>query len=122
MIISQWKNGDRTFFSLKVDDRLLLIPRCLPKQLTMSSASQVLELTRNQPNLAGLGKLCESFLRNSRLQQELATLVRYSIVQYGTVKYHTIPYFRQMHEALNQVLLMVGGKTFDEEGVEITPR
>ena len=70
----------------------------------MSSASQVLELSRNQPNLAGLGKLCESFLRNSRLQQELATLVR------------------QMHEALNQVLLMVGGKTFDEEGVEITPR
>ena len=51
----------------------------------MSSASQVLELTRNQPNLAGLGKLCESFLRNSRLQQELAALVRYSIVQYGTV-------------------------------------
>ena len=70
----------------------------------MSSASQVLELSRNQPNLAGLGKLCDSFLRNSRLQQELATLVR------------------QMHEALNQVLLMVGGKTFDEEGVEITPR
>ena len=94
----------------------------MPEQLTMSSASQVLELTRNQPNLAGLGKLCESFLRNSRLQQELAALVRYSIVQYGTVKYHTIPYFRQMHEALNQVLLMVGGKTFDEEGVEITPR
>ena len=25
MIISQWKNGDRTFFSLEVDDRLLLI-------------------------------------------------------------------------------------------------
>ena len=24
MIISQWKNGDRTFFSLEVDDRLLL--------------------------------------------------------------------------------------------------
>ena len=76
----------------------------MPEQLTMSSASQVLELSRNQPNLAGLGKLCDSFLRNSRLQQELATLVR------------------QMHEALNQVLLMVGGKTFDEEGVEITPR
>ena len=83
---------------------MISIPRCLPEQLTMSSASQVLELSRNQPNLAGLGKLCESFLRNSRLQQELATLVR------------------QMHEALNQVLLMVGGKTFDEEGVEITPR
>ena len=25
MNISQWKNGDRTFFSLEVDDRLLLI-------------------------------------------------------------------------------------------------
>ena len=24
MNISQWKNGDRTFFSLEVDDRLLL--------------------------------------------------------------------------------------------------
>ena len=48
----------------------------MPKQLTMSSASQVLELSRNQPNLAGLGKLCDSFLRNSRLQQELAALVR----------------------------------------------
>ena len=54
----------------------------------MSSASQVLELSRNQPNLAGLGKLCESFLRNSRLQQELATLVRYSI-WYSTVQYGT---------------------------------
>ena len=55
---------------------MISIPRCLPEQLTMSSASQVLELSRNQPNLAGLGKLCESFLRNSRLQQELAALVR----------------------------------------------
>ena len=25
MNISQWKNGDRTFFSLEVDDRLLLL-------------------------------------------------------------------------------------------------
>ena len=89
----------------------------------MSSASQVLELSRNQPNLAGLGKLCDSFLRNSRLQQELAALVR--CVQSSTVLYSTVQMvslFRQMHEALNQVLLMVGGKTFDEEGVEITPR
>ena len=30
MNISQWKNGDRTFFSLEVDDRLLLI--CISPQ------------------------------------------------------------------------------------------
>ena len=29
MNISQWKNGDRTFFSLEVDDRLLLMSGCI---------------------------------------------------------------------------------------------
>ena len=31
MNISQWKNGDRTFFSLEVDDRLLLMIRSAEK-------------------------------------------------------------------------------------------
>ena len=31
MNILQWKIGDRTFFSLKVDDRLLLLPSKLQK-------------------------------------------------------------------------------------------
>ena len=30
MNISQWKNGDRTFFSLEVDDRLLLVAAVSP--------------------------------------------------------------------------------------------
>ena len=34
MNISQWKNGDRTFFSLEVDDRLLLFEAVVTVNLT----------------------------------------------------------------------------------------
>ena len=38
MNISQWKIGDRTFFSLEVDDRLLLMFTCCWSPESRSSA------------------------------------------------------------------------------------
>ena len=76
----------------------------LPESLSLATASQVMEFARNQPNFSRLGKLCENFVKNTKFQHELAGLVR------------------EMHDALNQTLLIFGGKTFDEEGREKTPR
>ena len=65
---------------------------------------QVMDFARNQPNFSRLGKLCEKFAKNTRFQNELTALVR------------------EMHDALNQTLLIFGGKTFDEEGTEKSQR
>ena len=69
-----------------------------------SCAFLLLEFARNQPNFNQLGKLCENFIKNSNFQSELVALVR------------------EMHDALNQTILMFGGKAFDDQGKEINGR
>ena len=76
----------------------------LPPALSLSTAQQALEFSRNQPNFNKLGKLCEGFIRNTRFQNDMVQLVN------------------DMHIVLNQTLLLYGGKTLDEHGREKTPR
>ena len=78
--------------------------RCLPPNLTQQTAHQVIEFSRNQPNFNWLGKLCENFIKNTTFQNELVLLVQ------------------DMHETLNQTLLLYGGKTIDENGKEKSTR
>ena len=93
-------------FSDEVTQTLLhyLYSRCLPPHLTHHTAQQVLEFARNQPNFGRLGKLCESFIKNTNFQVEMVQLVT------------------EMHVALNQTLVLYGGKALDENGREKTPR
>ena len=76
----------------------------LPENLTVFTANQVIQFARNQPNFHQLGKLCENFIKNTSFQNELVSLVR------------------EMREAINQTILMFGGKAFDEEGREVSAR
>jgi len=78
--------------------------RCLPPHLSPSTAQQVIEFSRNQPNFHNLGKLCEDFIRMTNFQCELVQLVR------------------DMQQTFNNTLLLYGGKTLDEHGKEKTPR
>ena len=93
-------------FSDEVTQTLLhyIYTRCLPPNLSPSTAQQVLEFSRNQPNFNKLGKLCEGFIRNTNFQSDMVQLVN------------------DMHTVLNQTLLLYGGKTLDENGREKTPR
>lgn len=93
-------------FSDEVTQALLhyIYSRCLPPDLTLATAGQLIEFSRNQPNFNRLGKLCESFIKNRNFQSEMVQLVN------------------DMHLVLNQTLLLYGGKTLDENGKEKTPR
>ena len=81
-----------------------LYSQSLPENLSPAVASQVKEFARNQPNFGRLGKLCESYIKHSSFQAELVGLVK------------------EMREALNNILSMFGGKTFDEDGRELGGR
>ena len=93
-------------FSDEVTATLLhfIYSQSLPESLSPATAGQVMDFARNQPHFSRLGKLCEKFVRNTKFQNELVGLVW------------------EMHEALNQTLLIFGGKTFDEEGRERSQR
>jgi len=93
-------------FSDDVTQTLLhfIYSQSLPDNLSIFTANQVIEFARNQPNFNQLGKLCENFIKNSNFQSELVALVR------------------EMHDALNQTILMFGGKAFDDQGKEINGR
>ena len=93
-------------FSDEVTQALLhyIYSQSLPQDLSQATAQQVMEFARNQPNFHRLGKLCENFIKNTNFQNELVSLVG------------------EMQEALNQTLLMFGGKTFDQKGNEKTGR
>ena len=89
-------------FSDEVTATLLsfIYSQSLPENLNIATATQVIEFARNQPNFNQLGKLCENFIKNSNFQHELVNLVK------------------EMHDAINQTLVLFGGKTFDAEGKE----
>ena len=93
-------------FSDEVTQTLLhyIYSQSLPLNLSQATAVQVMDFARNQPNFNRLGKLCENFLKNTNFQNELVSLVG------------------EMQEALNQTLLMFGGKTFDPKGNEKSGR
>jgi len=97
-----------SFFGFSDEVTLTLLhfiySRCLPPNLTRQTAHEVIEFARNQPNFNRLGKLCENFIKNTTFQNELVALVQ------------------DMHDALNQTLLLYGGKTMDENGKELSPR
>jgi len=97
-----------SFFGLSDDVTQALLhfiySRCLSPSLSPHTAQQVLEFARNQPNFNQLGKLCESFIKNTGFQSEMVQLVK------------------DMHIALNQTLILYGGKVLDENGVVKTPR
>ena len=93
-------------FSDEVTITLLhyLYSQSLPHNLSPATASQVIEFARNQPNFSRLGQLCQHFVKNSSFQSELAGLVK------------------EMRDALNSILSMLGGKLFDDEGRECGSR
>ena len=93
-------------FSDEVTQTLLhyIYSQSLPKELSQTTAVQVMDFARNQPNFSRLGKLCENFIKNTNFQNELVAIVL------------------EMQEALNQTCLMFGGKTFDQKGNEKTSR
>jgi len=89
-------------FSDEVTESFLhfIYSHSLPPNLSSSTAEQVIQFTHNQPGFHLLGKKCEEFMRMTNFQIELVHLVT------------------EMQTALNNTILLFGGKTLDSNGKE----
>ena len=110
MNISQWKNGDRTFFSLEVDDRLLLIE-------AFSVIVQLRRLIVNSYDNASVCRQCmptidsglwSSIRRNWTQSQMWSSRAQRGAVSYPSRAFFQIKYNRAMFRVAQTTALPSG--------------